>query len=694
MSQPGPITPLFVPAPADPDARARCDKAQARLEPFLQTGVLAAVDAHVAARLGALTGELNPEALLAMAFAVRAPRHGHVAADLDRLDASLVPDRGEERQPDDPVNQLAWPAGGDALREALAACADLVREPDDEDRPTPFVLDDRLLYMDRYWRHQLELAEALKDRAAAPLFVPEDPELLRAGIGALLSPDQGSQRLDRQQLAAAVAALRRLTVLSGGPGMGKTYTIRVVLVLLLVQWLLLQRRKPETPALDVALAAPTGKAANRMKEALNEDLHVFLQKVGPALGDVTDADAVREFITGLPTFTLHRLLGFQSRTPGRFRHDANNPLPQQVVVVDEASMVDLAMMAKLVDAVSPDARLLLIGDRHQLASVEAGSVLADICGETAPEQLAASRPFARELQKHCGLDLEAEGAHLTDGRGLRDCIVQLNRYHRFKGDSGIGAFARASLAGDPATAAAVLTDADRYPRASLLAHGDNGTLTDQARELIVEGYRSFLERLDAGPTQGETEEAFHRAVLDELDRFRILCAHRSGKLGAEGLNGAAEELLLKAGISGFKPRSGHYRGQPIMVVRNDYTVGRFNGDVGVVVRRRDEEKSDRWRYWVAFPGPGKQVEYLATSRLPEHETVFAMTIHKSQGSQFEHALVVLPSRPSPILTRELVYTGVTRAARQVTVLGDADLLTQALQNPVRRASGLGPLLWR
>ena len=701
------MAPLFVPCPDDPVAQKQYHVVEERLRPFFEAEVLGPLEVHVVARLGRLLDECDPDALLALAFAVGAPRHGHVCIDLSALNDELLPPQEESEGSGEAASErppLRWPEDRGALRKALAGCTNLVRLGDEQERPTPFVLDGDQLYMDRYWRYQGKLARALRDRAAAAMFTPEDSSLLQAGLVSLLRPldDEGNplpedpSTLDRQRLAAAVAALRRLTVLSGGPGMGKTYTIRVVLVLLYVQWKARRLKVPDLPPLDVALAAPTGKAANRMKESLGEGLDKFIKSLGPALGGLAAPEDLRTFLTGLSTFTLHRLLGWQSRSPTSFRHNADNPLPQQVVVVDEASMVDLALMAKLVDAVGPDSRLLLIGDRHQLASVEAGTVLADICGDTGPESLTLSRPFAGELKQQCGIDVKQAGAELTDERGTGDCIVQLNVYHRFKGDSGIGAFAEACLANKPEVAASVLLDSEGYNDVSLKKHGERGLLIPDAEKAIVEGYRPYLKLLAAGPGDGEQEQDFHLRVLEALDRFRVLCVHRKGRLGVAGLNKTIEELLLKdEEIKGFKPRSGNYHGQPIIVHRNDYTVGRFNGDVGVVVKRKQgvTDERQRRRRWVAFPGPGKTVQYLSPSRLPEHQTVFAMTIHKSQGSQFNHAMVVLPTRQSPILTRELIYTGVTRAARKMTMIGDRDLLVEALQKRVTRASGLGQVLW-
>ncbi len=701
------MTPLFLRSTglSSPGREERFVAVEARLGPFYEAGVLGSAEVHVAAQLGRLAEALDdPDVLLAAALAVRAPLHGHVCVDLDGVDDGLRPDPGgwpgvEQEVP------LRWPADRQAWRDAVAASG-LAREAR-ADAPeqdaahgtaagdTPLVLHGARLYLDRYWRYQQRLARELTRRAADPSPAPADAELLRAGLERLFPRDGAG--LDRQMLGAAISALRPLCVISGGPGMGKTWTIRKILALALAQRAAARRADSTLPRFQVALAAPTGKAAARMREAILDELDDFLDGLDPdVLGPNVRRRHVRAFMEGLKPSTLHRLLGYRTRTPSRFRHHRDNPLPHHLVVVDETSMVDLPLMSKLVDAVAPSARLILLGDRYQLASVEAGAVLADICGETGAETLSASVGFADELRRHCGLKLWVHGAAEAPGRGLQDCIVQLNRNYRFEEASGIGAFAAACLAPDetfdPAHTASLLGPAAGHGDATLLPHGREGLLTAPVKRAIVKGYRGYLETLRLGPRPGEPEARFHRRVLKALDAFRVLCAHRRGRLGVAGLNAAVEELL-SAEVQGFEPSEEHYLGQPILIRRNDYAVRRFNGDVGVVVERAAVAGQPSLQ--VAFPGTSDEpVEYLAPSRLPEHQTVFATTIHKSQGSQFDHALIMLPSRPSPILTRELIYTGVTRAARHVTVVGDRRILADALARTVQRASGLREQLWR
>ncbi len=679
MTSPNPVlAPLTL-----PDPRAR-EALRALLQPFFGAGALASVDVHVADQLGRLCGEQDPEVLLALALAVRAPRHGHICVDLGVLaDVDVLP---ADAEPDEPLQAarepLPWPADRAAWRSRVAG-SELVDAVGVVDSARPFVLVRGLLYTRRYWHYQQRLAQVLARRFCEHQPVP-DPTLLQAGLGLLFDPTSG---VDRQQLGASMAVQRRFCVISGGPGTGKTYTVRNVLTLLWAQNVAQRRLEPGLPALRVALAAPTGKAAARMKEAVGVQLDSFLQRARGALPAGCDEAVLGRFLGGLQPSTLHRLLGWNPANPTRFLHHERNPVPYDVVVVDEASMVDFALMAKLVDAVAPKARLILLGDRHQLASVEAGTVLADLCGPGGGDELRLSRAFTSQLVATSGLDLQGR-VEQVDDPGPWDCIIQLNHSRRFGADSGIGRFAAACLSRefDAHGAVAVLTGSGPHADVSLIAH-QGGRLSDGARAAITEGFRPYLALLAAGPDPGQTLAEHHAAVLAAFDRFRILCAHRQGPLGVAGLNAEAVRLLESAGIRGFRPRGVFWRGQPVLVRRNDYVVGRFNGDIGVVVQDADGELT------VAFADQSGGVAYLAPSRLPEHQMVFAMTIHKSQGSEFEHAMVVLPSRSSPILTRELIYTAVTRARSRMTMIGDAALLEEALGRTVRRASGLQAELW-
>lgn len=661
-----------------------------RLRPFRAAGLLDSLEVHVVDHLAALVGEADPDVLLALALAVRAPRHGHICVDLDSVtedellaepgDAAPSPGAETLGTPRLPCDRAAWRA---RLRESR-----LVRdEPGGRAGSEPFVLDGSLLYTDRYFTYQRRLADALRTRFAV-LRKPADAALLARGLDVLIRPmpeadGRPFEGLERQKLGAAMALLRGLAVISGGPGTGKTYTVRSVLALLWAQWAASEEVTANAPGPRVALAAPTGKAAARLREAMQLDLVAFLRVAGKVLPPGRTADQLHVFLDSLHPSTIHRLLRWNPANHTRFFHDAEHPLPFDVVVIDETSMVDLALMSKLMDAAAPDARVILLGDRHQLSSVEAGTVLADLCGPTRAGDVRVSRAFAAELRELAGLR-EIEGqATLASERGPYDAIVQLDRSRRFKADSGIGQLAKACLDDKltPREAADLLA---RFDDVELLGHGEHGTLLPATTHEILEGYRPYLERLRAGARKGESLQALHADVLARFDRFRVLCAHRAGRTGVAGMNRAVIELLSREGA--LDATGAYFVGRPVLVTRNDPMVQLLNGDVGVVVEGTSGARS------VVFAVPDG-VRYVAPARLPEHETVFAMTIHKSQGSEFSHAMVVLPERPSPVLTRELVYTGVTRAREKMTLVGSVEILVAGLGKRVRRASGLEREIW-
>lgn len=650
-------------------------EALAAAAPLVAAGALEPVDLHVAATLGARFGEHDPDVLLAAALAVRAPRHGHVCVDLLCLDAAtLVP------EPADGAGSphLALPADRPAWRDRVAR-SPLAREQ--AEGATPLVLRGPRLYTDRLHGHEARLAGALLERFGETRPVA-DAALLRRGLDALF-PTPAAGTVDRQRLAAAMALLRGALVISGGPGTGKTWTVRNLLTLLFAQAVAAGGPWPR-----VALAAPTGKAAARMLESVRDGLAAHAERAAPVLGAATPDDLVA-FLSGLVPSTLHRLLGWQPDDPARFRHHADRPLPCDVVVVDEASMVDLALMARLVDAVPPHARLILLGDRHQLASVEAGSVLADVCGDHDPSELRLSPEAATPLRDLAGLDVRPT----MGAPGPWDAVVFLTESRRFDARGGIGRFAAAAVAGDVegARAAATVADGSVEPATTagprlepevVLLRPTGRDLPPAARELVVRAWRPYLTALRAAPR----DPARHARALELFEDFRILCAHREGTSGVSHVGRAVVELLRAERLA--DPSEGEWwLGRPVLVTRNDYAVRRFNGDVGLVVH--DAEG----RPVVAFREDSGRVVTLPPARMPECETVFAMTIHKSQGSEFATVLVVLPERPSPVLTRELVYTGVTRARRRVVLLADDEVLKLGIARQVQRASGLGERLW-
>jgi exodeoxyribonuclease V alpha subunit len=577
-------------------------RATGLLRAFAEAGVLAEADVHVALRLARLGGESTEEVLLAVALAVRGVRTGSVCVELAEVAGSVVSDE------DAPPVELAWPRSWDALQTsplvAVGAQAPW----------RPLRLVDGLLYLDRYWQQEQRVRRELDERALGPA------PTVDLGPLAALFPGQPAGGTDRQRLAAAVAATRWVSVVTGGPGTGKTHTVARLLRLLLDQG---------GPAPRIALCAPTGKAAARLQESVQEQA----EELGlPA---------------GLTASTLHRLLGWRPDSRSRFRHDARNHLPYDVIVVDESSMVSLTMMARLLEAVRPAARLVLVGDPDQLTPVEAGAVLSDLVHRPAP--VAAGPPSTLEAGADGDLDEE-------ERRQLRNGVVRLRVPHRF--GSGIGALAEAVRAGD----------ADRV--LDLLHAGGEVTLTDDVVGLRSEVVQAAGE-LTRAAGAGQAEPA-----LALLSRHRLLCAHRHGPYGVSYWNQQV------ARWSGAPARhAGQWpAGTPLLVTANDDEARLYNGDTGVVVQTPDGLRA-------AFARPGG-AQLLPLSRLAAAQPVHAMTVHRSQGSQYDAVTVLLPTQVSAILTRELLYTAVTRARERVRVVGTDEAVRAAVERQVVRASGL------
>jgi exodeoxyribonuclease V alpha subunit len=645
---------------AEPPAHRPVPDPLARVDELAAAGVLSSLDRHLAHAVFALEGADELVALGA-ALASRAVQLGHVCVDLSRFDFDALAPPGV-------LTPGVWPS----VERLLAALRQsplvslLGDGTGDANVPTPLVLDARgRLYLQRYARYERTLAAVLLERARRVSLV--NLPLLREGIlrlfGERAASDTGAAHSDVKSahaLAACVATLHALAVICGGPGTGKTTTVVKILALLQEQALL----RGERP-LSVLLLAPTGKAARRLAASVH---------AGLAALPVTDA--VKAAIPN-EAYTIHRALG--GGTSGRFRHDAENPLPADVVLVDEVSMVDLALLYRLCIAIRPQAHLILQGDKDQLASVEAGAILGDIYEPHAAAEW--SREFAADVRELTGQSLPAE----RDGRGLADCLVSLDESFRYRADSGIGRLARAINAGDGGGALAILRgkpgphaererDVERdtelfEPRMSA---GVDASLGELERRATL-GYAPFIECKDP------------KEKLERLGQYRVLCAHRQGPRGVEQQNRNVEEWLARAGL--IDTLTTFYENRPIIITQNDYTLGLFNGDVGVVVR----DEHDRLR--VCFEGQGG-LRLLAPGRLPPHETVFATTVHKSQGSEFDAVSVVLPDTVSALVGRELLYTAVTRARRRVDLFGPADVIRSAIARTVQRPSGLRDALWK
>ena len=615
--------------------RARC--ASGLLAAFNEAGVLAAADVHVATRLAALTGEEDDAVVLAAALAVRAPRLGHVFVDLARIRRTATVDL------DEPVDlaSLPWPAE-DAWVEAVAAS---------RLAGGPLRLDGSALYLDRYWREEQQVAGDLEALAGAPAGGVE-MDVLADGVARLFAgPDPDVT----QKQAAAAAVLRRLAVVAGGPGTGKTTTVARIVALLEEQ-----AATAGAPSPLVALAAPTGKAAARLQEAVHAEAAAL---------DVPDA--VRERLLAMQASTLHRLLGWRPGSHSRFRHERGNRLPHDVVVVDETSMVSLTLMARLVEAVRPEARLILVGDPGQLTSIEAGAVLGDIVGPAAvsPRMSGAARSA---LSQVTGATIPGE----VVPAGIGDGIVVLRRVHRYGG--AIAEVADAVHAGDADRVLEVLRG---RPDDALWIDVDVGDplqldrLSDIRSGAVATG-RAVTEAARAGNAE---------AAIRALGRFRVLCAHRRGPHGVATWMPRIEGWLA-AELPGFSADGGWYVGRPLLVTENDHALRLYNGDTGVVV------ETPAGRPAAAFERQG-EIALFSPARLAAVDTVHAMTVHKAQGSQFDTAAVLLPDPDSPILTRELLYTAVTRAKTKLILAGTEAALRAAVDRPIARASGLGRRLW-
>jgi exodeoxyribonuclease V alpha subunit len=586
------VTEIF--EPVDAWDRRLALRAAPPLAELNRAGVLTAADVHVAARLGRIGGETSADVLLAVALAVRAVRHGSVCVDLtgaaevvDRLLGGAAPVRWPD--PDRwTAAMAASPLTGSALR-----------------------LEGPLLYLDRYWQEERAVVADLLARTARPA-PPVDDHRLEEALARLFP----GEAYDEQRAAARACAGRWTSVLTGGPGTGKTTTLARLLATLAAS---------AGAPLRVALAAPTGKAAARMTQALVEAVH---------RDDFPVAD--RASVAGLTASTLHRLLGVRPDNSTRFRHHRGNRLPHDVVVVDETSMVSLTMMARLLEAVRPDARLLLVGDADQLASVEAGAVLHDV---------------------------------VHGFRGRPDSPVsELRTSHRF-GDR-IGALAAAVRDGHAGRAWEQL--AAGSAAVELVDPADEA----RVRELVEPPAR-LLRDLARG---GRTEEA-----LAALRAHRLLCPHREGPFGVAGWNDRVERWLQEREGRDWLPD--RYAGQPLIVNANDYGLRLWNGDTGVVVGDDDGER-------VALFDDGASGRVLSLARLSDVTTAHAMTVHRSQGSQYDDVTVLLPDDDSRLLTRQLLYTALTRARHRVRVVATEDAVRAAVDRQALRATGLAERLQR
>ncbi|MEI6125789.1 MAG: exodeoxyribonuclease V subunit alpha [Pseudomonadota bacterium] len=498
----------------------------------------------------------------------------------------------------------------------------------------PLILDlKNRLYLYRYWSYEQQLAADIKKRLALPAAASGDFGLVHEGFKKHAAGAEGLHCW--QKLAVAAALTHNVCIISGGPGTGKTFTVAAILQFLLEQ----------NQHMNIKLCAPTGRAAARLQECLQKSLAGYDDRLHRSIS------------------TIHRLLGTSTGSP-YFYHNKKNPLRADAVIVDEASMVPLALMAKLVAAVPAHSRIILLGDKDQLASVEAGSVLGDICEASAINCF--SPAFCERYRELTGEEIEKK-YQIANPNPLTDCAVELQHSFRFEASQGIGALSSAVNEGDAARCAALIT------------HSASDTLKYKKLPL-----RQELERSLASAVQAWYEPMLAAKTVEEayayFTAFKILCSHRQGMYGAAAINTLVEKIFQDKGLIDIRQQ--FYKGRPVMITRNDYGLRLFNGDTGII---RENEHGDAV---ACFPGSGGAFRCLAPARLPGHETAYAMTIHKAQGSEFDHVLIILPDTDSPLLTREIIYTGITRAKKQVVLWATQEVLASAVRRRIERTSGL------
>lgn len=637
------------------------------LDRLIQHRVLAPVHRAVPELLSRLESSPHPDVLLAAALVSEQYSRGHTClalADVPSMSFPVMDRDGEVRRYDDWPSLEAWVR---ALEESpLVFTVSDVRSVDEAtlarlNRPLVFDRQSRRVYTTRCWFCEQHLALRFARRLkAAPSAFPEASLIAHLRT---LFPESEQEAGRDQSRAVERSIARSLAVITGGPGTGKTTTVARLLALRL----LLEQDRSSNAAgpLRILLMAPTGKAAQRLKESLST-----------AAQRLSVPESVQSALQNITTGTIHRLLGWSPRPPeqgGPYRHAADHPLPADIVLVDEASMVDLELLYHLVTAVPESAQLILMGDRDQLVSVEAGGVLGDLC--TVLDEPDGSKPDASSQNQKTGPP------------SLRSCLSLLTFSHRFARDSQLGRLAAAIRAGRADDVIELLTTGSPDEMQWLSSTSSTVVVSEVVRQ-VSGAWQECLSMLRETPGGS-------RAILTAMNRIRVLCAHRDGLTGETSLNQLIANQLQATGW--LNPRRGYYFGQPVMVVANSYRQELFNGDVGLVV-----QTPGRDGLAVLFEDPASEdgCRHIPVPLMPETKTCFAMTVHKSQGSEFPRVVVMLPERDSPVLTRELLYTAVTRVRDQqagmesrrrpgfLCIAGSESILRSAISRRVRRSGGL------
>ncbi|MFO7970438.1 MAG: exodeoxyribonuclease V subunit alpha [Desulfobacterales bacterium] len=608
-----------------------------------KTGYLTDIDIHFAKFITGLGKNDDPDIFLAAALASNATGNGDVYFDLASIAQKPV-FMGLEKE-----GTVKWPNFSGWLQKIRQS--PVVGWPGDY---RPLILDKKnRLYLYRYWDYEKKLSESILQRSREDL---RDLDITRLtdSLKRLFSQNEDDE-VNLQMVAAYIAAIKRICIISGGPGTGKTFTMAKILALLLE---LHGKEK-----LNILLAAPTGKAAARIAESIKN-----AKKTLNSPWDIIEA---------IPSeaYTIHRMLKTIPGSP-YFQHNHETPLNADVVVVDEASMVDLALMSKLLWAVPFDARLILIGDKDQLASVETGFVLGDICDRKNIH--AFSECFCNKFEAVTQQKIELPFKEHKGSPGLYDCMVVLKKNYRFTGGSGIGELSHAVNQGEIHKVLHLLKN--KSDQMSWKKISQSHDLSRFLVQSIINGYSDYLNTNDP-----------YRA-LELFNRFKILCAVKIGSMGVNAVNRLAEQVLSREGLIAPDRSSSNpwYKGRPVLITRNDYRLKLFNGDMGITLPASGSTGKDLYVY---FSGESGELKRFLPYRLPEHETGYAMTVHKSQGSEFDHVLLILPDRDYPVLTRELFYTGISRTKKTVSIWATEDVLKTTISRKIERTSGLKDALW-
>lgn len=608
------------------------------IEQIKSYGIFSDLDISFAQFIHRISDKKPPELFwVTLLLSYVSSSEGHVCLDLESVNSVYPPEILNKKIPVlPPVNKLT---------EIVTQCS-VVGKPGEF---CPLILDGRLLYLQKFRQYENGIAEKL-NAFTEKTKETSDPDCLLKLLDKYFP--QEKEEINWQRIAAFIAATKQLCIITGGPGTGKTTAVVEILALLL--------ELGKDRELRVALAAPTGKAAARMDEAVNK-----------AKNSLKNFKDINEAIPASAS-TIHRLLGAIPKSHS-FRYNQDNPLPVDIVVIDEASMIDLSLMAKLLKALPDHCRLILLGDRDQLASVEAGSVFGDICNPTYLPVF--SKSFRDDLQPFTSTNLPSSNIK-EKAPDIADLMVELKKVYRFKGP--LAECSNAVKNGEGENTLSIITKSD--PEVIQWKELTSGThLSDSIKGNVLQRWQAYLE--------ADTIEKMFSA----FNRFRMLCVLRSGPFGVENMNRIIENILSKEGA--ISPTTKWYTKKPVMITKNDYQMSLYNGDTGII--SPDPQDEGKLKAWFPPLTTDNKAAFrsFSPSRLPANETAYAITVHKSQGTEFDSIMLLLPDKDTPLLTRELIYTGITRAREKVIIYGKENVFKAAVKRGIERRSGLRDKLW-